>query len=65
MKDFDDNVPGDTDEEHHHHDVELHPGAQVRGVRVSDDEASTLPQSVVGEGGLFVASEQYTVQPCN
>lgn len=65
VQDLDDDVADHADAEHDEHDVELHARAQVVAVGVGDDEARGLPQPVVAEGGLLVASEQRSVQPCN
>lgn len=57
VKDLDDYVADAADNQDVQHDVELHTGAQVGTVGVSDDETGRLPQTVVREGCLLVASE--------
>lgn len=62
MQNLDNNVAYEADEENDHHNVELHPGAKVGGVRVCNHKAGALPKSVVGERSFLVTSKQHSVQ---
>lgn len=61
VPDLDDYVTDEADHQDHAHDVQLLPSAQMRTVRVRDDEAGRLPQPVIAKSRLLVASEQRAV----
>lgn len=65
VQQLDDDVAYGAGDQHRQHHVQLHTGAEVRAVRISDHEAGALPQPVVREGRLLVAPEQRAVESCN
>lgn len=62
VKDLYDHVANAAECKHRQQDVELHLRAERGGIGVGNDEAGGLPQAVIGEGSLLVASEEQTVQ---
>lgn len=64
VQQLDDYVADAADNQDVKHHVELHAGAEVRAVGVGDDEASRLPEPIVGERGFLVATEQRAVEAC-
>ena len=62
VEDFDGDVAEEADGEDEEHDVELHSGAEVRRVGVSNDETCAFPEAVITEGSFLVPSEKCTVE---